>query len=473
MKPKNKVANKPAIPSSFENRYLLHLIANAKKYLLFLLILIVFLITATNFIANKLLLKGGESYYYLYAAEHGFYNSLTTLVSLFSDRILFLIPPLLSILSLLILFKLTEKIKLKKEFVFFFVLFFILTPTFLFSFTAFSAYSLFFLLVMAGFWLLFRDKEKIRILSLIPFIIATFVDSFSTFLLLSLQLIYLLTKRSKKIKDNFLSFSAGVTLFLLIFNKFVFNIPILIGPFHRQKIFPDLISDLGGLSGISIFMFILAVIGLAVTWKKKEFYAAYLLLPVIILAYLFNAQAIFYLSILMVFFATVGFLKLFARHWSIVLLKKLTFFLLLLGIVFSTLTYVERMSEYLPLNADQEALTWIKENTPKDAKVLSYPENAYFIKYFSDRTPFSQFYNNDNEGSSGTNLDLNQQIFSSVYIQELFPLLEKNNLSIIYINQDMKEALPTEQGFLFLLKNEKFKLIHSYQESEVWAFKKE
>lgn len=473
MKPKNKFANKPSLSSSFKNRYLSHLIANTKKYLLFLLILIVFLVTAANFIANKPLLKGGESYYYLYAAERGSYNSLTMLVSLFSERILFLIPPLLSIFSLLILFKLTEKLKLKKEFVFFFTLFFILTPTFLFSFTAFSAYSWFFLLVMMGFWLLFHHQEKIRIFSLIPFIMATFVDSFSAFLLLSLQLVYLLTKRNKKIKDNFLSFSAGLTFFLLIFNKFVFNIPILIGPFHPQKIFPDLISDLGSLSGISVFMFILAVIGLAVTWKKKEFYTTYLLLPVIIVAYLFNTQTIFYLSILMVFFATVGFLKLFEQRWSLVLLKKLTFFLLLLGIVFSTLTYVERMSEYLPLNADQEALTWIKENTPKDAKVLSYPENAYFIKYFSGRTPFSQFYSNDDRGSSGTNLDLNQKIFSSVYIQEIFPLLEENDISIIYINQDMKDTLPKEQGFLFLLKNEKFKLIHSYQGSEVWAFKKE
>ena len=124
MKPKNKFANKPGISSSFKNRYLLHLIINTKKYLLFLLILIAFLVTAVNFIANKPLLKGGESYYYLYAAEHGFYNSLTALVSLFSERILFLIPPLLSIFSLLILFKLTEKLKLKKEFVFFFTLFF-------------------------------------------------------------------------------------------------------------------------------------------------------------------------------------------------------------------------------------------------------------------------------------------------------------------------------------------------------------
>lgn len=467
--------NKPAFPTSFKNKYLLHLITNTKKYLLFLLILIVFLVTATNFIANKPLLKGGESYYYLYAAEHGPYNSLTTLVSLFSDQILFLIPPLLSILSLLILFKLAEKIKLKKEFVFFFALFFILTPTFLFSFTTFSAYSLFFLLVMLGFWLLFHHQEKIRMFSLIPFIIATFVDGFSTFLLLSLQLIYLLTKRSKKIyiKDNFLFFSTGITFILLIVNKFVFNIPVLIGPFHPQKIFPDLISDLGGLSGISIFMFILAVIGLVVTWKKKEFHITYLLLPIIILAYLFNTQTIFYLSILMVFFATVGFLKLFERHWSLVLLKKLTFFLLLLGIVFSTLTYIERMSEYLPLNADQEALTWIKENTPKETTILSYPENAYFIKYFSARTPFSQFYSDNKGSSSGINLDLNRQIFSSVYIQELFPLLEENNVSIVYINQDMKAVLPKEQGFLFLLKNEKFKLIHSYQHSEVWAFKKE
>jgi len=37
----------------------------------------------------------------------------------------------------------------------------------------------------------------------------------------------------------------------------------------------------------------------------------------------------------------------------------------------------------------------------------------------------------------------------------------------------MKSRLPEKQGLLFLLKNEKFKLIYFNQEVEVWRFKKD
>jgi len=65
---------------------------------------------------------------------------------------------------------------------------------------------------------------------------------------------------------------------------------------------------------------------------------------------------------------------------------------------------------------------------------------------------------------------LSQEIFNAFYIDELFPLLEKNEVSIIYVSEDMKRQLPTQQEFLFLLQNERFKLLYFSEEVEVWSF---
>ena len=81
-------------------------------------------------------------------------------------------------------------------------------------------------------------------------------------------------------------------------------------------------------------------------------------------------------------------------------------------------------------------------------------ENEYFIRYFAKRSVVSD-----------------PKILAATYINELFPLLEENNISIIYITKDMRRKLTEEQGFLFLLKNERFKLAHASKEAEVWLFR--
>ena len=241
----------------------------------------------------------------------------------------------------------------------------------------------------------------------------------------------------------------------------------MLGPFHMGQIVSDLVSDLGGLSGIGLFLLLIAIIGLAVTWKKRKFYVVYFLLPLLIPAYLYRTNTIFPLAIVIAVFAALGFIKIFERHWVLDSLKKFTFLLLILGIIFSSLTYLDRITINGPTSADEETLTWIKKNTPNDAIILSDPKNSYYINYFAERKAFS--------GPSKVNNvnNISAQIFSALYIQDLFPLLEENDISYIYLTSDMKQKLPADQGILFLFKNEKFKLVHSYQGYEVWKFTKE
>ena len=104
-------------------------------------------------------------------------------------------------------------------------------------------------------------------------------------------------------------------------------------------------------------------------------------------------------------------------------------------------------------------LEWINKNTAEKAIIFSAPENNYYIQYLAKKAAFSG------------NPEVINSIFTATYIDQLFPLLEENKIKILYITKQMKEQLPTDYGLLFLLKNERFKLVHSQGETEVWAFK--
>jgi len=448
------------------SRYFSHFIRHEKKYIIAIMILLFSVQMLSNLTADKPLFIGSESYYYLSLSEQGIhYNSLVNLISLIPPSLVFLIPLFIAIFSVLILFDLSKNL-LDKETTFFFILFLILTPGFILSFVTLSSYASFLLLTLLGFFLISKQNKKLRYLSLLPFILAAFFDLFSALLLLVMQSIYLFNGRDKK--DRLPFYAAITTAVLLIFNQLITKIPLLLGPFHRQEIFTSLFSDLGGLSGLGLFLIILSFVGFTDILKKGRFKLLYLL-PLLIPAYFFNTDIIFFLAVITSLLAAFGFLKLFEKKWNLLSLKKFTIILLILGILFSTLAYMDRLPESQPLKEDKEVLSWIEENTPENSVVLSVPENTYLIKYFAKRSPVFIF----DKGKNKEKAELSKNVFSSLYIQDLFPLLEANDVKFIYINRDMKKELPKDQGFIFLLKNERFKLIHSSGDSEVWVFENE
>lgn len=460
-----------------KNRYCRHLFTHQKKYLFLLAMLVLSAPFVMNAIHDKPLFIGGESYYHLVSAEQkDNFNLVVFILSLIPLSIkqagAFLLSPLLGLVSLYLFFSLAEKNKFSPQFTFFFLAFLIISPAFIFTFTTLSSYSMFIFLVVLGFLLLTQESRTPQYFSLLPFVAATFFDTFSTFLLLCLIVFYVQNiKNHQKKQDSFMKLLMGTVIFFIFINGFILHLPFIIGPFYIEQALHDLISDLGrGLSGISFFSVLLGFIGLIVALKKKRIYPAYLLLAIIIPFYIYRPEILFFLIILSTVFTTIGFIKIFEEKWRLPSLKKFTFLLLLLGIVFSTLAYLDRIPQSSPTVTETAALTWMKENIPKNEIVFSFPENSYYILYLSEHKPFYALNDQDNEAQKAND---SIGISSALYIEDLFPLLEQHNISLIYITKDMKSRLPEKQGLLFLLKNEKFKLIYFNQEVEVWRFKKD
>lgn len=453
-----------------KNKYFLRLLKHNWKYLSGLILLISGIIFISNFVRKKPLLAGGESCYHLL--------HLQGIIPAVPENWWVAVPIILSLAFVILALGLAKKLDLPRRETTIFLAILILTPAFILPMATLSAYLLAAVLSLAGLILLSQKHRKIKWLSLILFLLATCVDFFSSLFLVAVQIIYLSNYADKSEKSHFLKkwlipiITGLVALFGLIFLKTGF----FIGPFHRGQVFADLISDLGGYSGIGFFVLIFALIGLMMGWKKR-FPATiwiYVLSLGTIFSYFLNTEMIFYLSLIGAYFAALGLIAIFDRPWALETVKKFTLFIVILGIVFSTLTYLDRVSEYPPRAGEPEALSWIKANTPEESIIFTLPESSDYTEYFSQRKTFYQLRHPLGKGREAKIKEsASEIILNSTYMDITSPILDQNNISLIYLPPGFRQTYPAEQGLLFLLKNEKFKLVHSTEGAEVWVYQKE
>lgn len=458
------MSTKPTNNKNALSEYYFNLILRYQRTFLSVLLIVLWSIPLlSNYLEEKPLLIGGESYYYLSSAQQELpYHPFSLLLKIIPDQAALLIPLLISLGILLLFYLLAEKMRLSQKKKFFLGLFYILTPTFIFTSLTFSSYSLFIFLILLGTNLLLQDSRK-KYFSIFPFLTASLMDTFSGLVLLIGITIY--SYATKKSKDRYhIALIIGISA-LIVLNAVLFKAPFILGPFHVQNKAADLVSDLGSLHGVGVFMILLAAIGIITNWQKKNLVILISSLTIALTAYLLNTYTMYFFAVFIISVAALGFVDLLEQDWKLPFLRNAVILLLLLGISFSTVSYYDRLAEYAPTAIDQKALEWISRNTDPNTVVLSAPENSYYISYFAERESVFSLHQNYRKEYT-----LSQNIFSAFYIDELFPLLEENKVSVIYVSEDMKEELPPQQEFLFLLQNERFKLLYFTGNAEVWAF---
>ncbi|MBR9683471.1 hypothetical protein GOV03_02935 [Candidatus Woesearchaeota archaeon] len=259
-----------------------------------------------------------------------------------------------------------------------------------------------------------------------------------------------------------------LTILILIFTfiNIFLNKTFLLGPYRAQNIFIDLFSDLGGLFGFSMFIILLAITGLLITWKRKKFFLAYIVLPILLAFSIYQTSLLIYLNFFVIFLASFGFIHFLNKKWKIEIIKNIFLFLLILGILFSTLTSLIHLSELPPTSTLERNFVKINEKVAPNQTIFSHPQDSYLIEYFAKRPAFIHYHDTDFKIKK----DLTDQIFESTYIKETFPLLEQTNISYIYLPPETKADLPPDRGLLFLLQNERFKRIYKRNDIELWKF---
>jgi hypothetical protein len=264
---------------------------------------------------------------------------------------------------------------------------------------------------------------------------------------------------------------AGILSVLSLSNFLFLNVPLISPNFNSSSFLVNLLSDLGSVGGLSLFVSLLALLGMNLLWKDRNYRFLGVFLLLALIASFFSYSYVLLVGILSLFFAIHTLMNLFQKEWKLPLLKSFTVLIILLGIFFSITSYALRVNTFGPSAEEYQTLTWIKENLPSDLKVLSTPENSYYLSYLGDKQPL--VYYHEVYSLFPTKIAENEQLrqmFTSAYTSTTFPLLEQNKIELIYISPSDIKTLPSESSLLSVLKNERFKMVHSSGEAEAWSF---
>lgn len=431
---------------------------------------------------------------------------------------IFMLSPLLALGSILLFLKFSDNLKFDKFKTFLFTFVLILTPAFILNFTILSNYAVIIFLACLGLCLLSSKNKLLKYLSIIPLCIISLFEGLSTFMILAALISYYFhsslfpiirdklknfnlennvkTKKNKE-KDTFgnkfvnelIAFKVSklviFILFILLFiNKLFFEISWVSETFNSNLFFSNLVSDLGAFSGLSIFVLFLAIFGLFTSWKDKGSIVIYLSLFVSFVSYYLNNNAVIFISIILAYFASDFIRWVIDRKWSLNEAKNFTLLLIFLGLLFSSISYVERLSDYSPYQEKLEMISWLEENYYNgdvgNVVLLSSPENSQYVSALSNFDTFpgiSSLESLDPELWYRVNTQLERdsyiegkEVFSLTYPSVLFPLLEEYNVGYIYVDPQLRTEFEGKRGLLFALRNERFKLIHSHEQHEIWEF---
>ena len=386
---------------------------------------------------DALLLSGKEAYYYL---QEG---AVSTILLFLKDNIALniiqltkILPVTLGILSAILFYSILRRLRLNYGIVIISTLILIISPSFIYLFGTLNSFSFTSFLFLLSMQLFLRKKEFLGVatLYLIPFFGLT-----STLLGLLLVLIYSLKKQR--------------------FRLFLGSLPsIAILYFYQIKTIPNyslgVISDFGGQYGIGFFIILLSLFGLQVLWKKK--YKHLTLYTVILSLWAFSAWDIkifAYLNFILVGLAALGLIGMMKSTWKSELIKQLSIIIMICGLIFSGLSYINFVSSDLPNKEVIEMINYMK--TIPEGKVFSQDSREYWIKY------------------SGNEFITDETMFYTRDIEQALEIINTKKIKYLWIDKEMKEKIWTEedQDLQYLLKYSKnFKINKMNNYITLWEF---
>jgi hypothetical protein len=380
---------------------------------------------------------------------------------------------LLGIITIILFNAILKRFKLLYFQRFAIIMVLVLSPLFLNTFLIpEQTFFIIFMQILAFY--LYTRKDNLKYISVFPYLLLSFFSIFHTFIALLLILVYeQRTNKNYKFPIILSVCMLGITAYINIPIYFIYGFLKIQLP--KENLFQYYITDLGSSAGFGVFTIILFVFGTIKTWKdkySKNYIMVYTLLCAFLaLSYLYPPY-LPYLNFIVMIFSGLGFLFLFEMKWDLRIIKNFTIFIIILGLLFSGISYSKRVSTMSPTPELIESFDFLKEKY-SDAIILTDPSYGHMIKYYArseviiDSSPdFIEDYEYYIKG-----IDL---VFQSRSLKSTTKFLDKYNINIILITKEMKKGLVwtrENQGLLFLMENsQKFKLIHHRPDIEIWEY---
>lgn len=472
-----------------------------RNLLLFAIVIMLVVLTLPTFVRfyeGNDSLVGSEPYYHFRAARElikaGSYNPFSPPDSVhdtsYSDRDYFfspyhyllvyaskfvslyaasrLVPLLLGIVSLLVFNLLLRRFVAEAYQRHIILLLLVLNPAFIYTFTVSNPQAAAIALSLLGFYFFLKEGKLCLFLSVLCFALVSIFSLFNALLVIVLLLAFILTKN--ELQSRFV---------IIVFLLAIFSVAKRASFFYNYtyapqlNIFGNLFSDLGGMIGFGIFSIVLAVCGVASSWKFKSRFIFFFVLAILLLGSLFfvGNVANMYLMFLVAVAAGVGLVDLYDAKWKVRPVKGLALLILFCGIIFSTASYMTRLGSMPPDRGAVDSLGWMGLNTFKDGFVLSHYDDGYLISTLA-RNPVLA----DSLATASYDQQfiykLQDSIFYSRNLNNVKYLFNAYNIKYIYVTPEMKSGLVWsrhDEGLLFLFTSKStFQNIYSKEGYDVW-----
>jgi len=154
-------------------------------------------------------------------------------------------------------------------------------------------------------------------------------------------------------------------------------------------------------------------------------------------------------------------------------LKNNVLLLILCGLIFSSGSFINRFSHSGPEYGEVLSLQWLEHKFSNNEKVFSYYEYGYLITAYSGAEVYTdkRYYQSSRDKMR---IIQSNDVFSSRNLKNITNFLKKNDLTYIWINQEMKDGLiwsNEDEGMLFVLaSSNSFKRIYKYLGVEIWKY---
>ncbi len=392
--------------------------------------------------------------------------------TLFSFKIAaLLLPPLLGLFTLFFFYRIIGLFFPHPKQHLLAGLFCLTNPVFLTLFTeATNLTFITFCLAAGSYFFLQKDRSQYAA----PFFFGMILFYGSAHIILTALLIFTLGKMSSKpMYGNCLSFIFVVCLvaqFFLSSLKLEMTFPAFL------TLLQQLLSDLGGKFGISVFALFISIFGAYTFWTERKVrafpHAFFFILSTLFFTFFSASYYLLYLILPITVFATTGFFSLIRRQWKMENLRDLTIFLLILGIIFSATSTVSRTAAIEPDPEMMSALLWLKENSYENAIILTSEKYANTVTYATERRViYDKIAAADPENE--LIVEEVQRLFHTRDIDVALSFFEHYQIDYVIVFSDMSSGLiwnTNEEGLLFVLKNGKnFKKVFENNNVAIWS----
>jgi hypothetical protein len=311
-------------------------------------------------------------------------------------------------------------------------------PATMYVFSAPVPDSMALLIVIFSFYLSLFKSLALRMLSLLAACSLLLFGSFPFLLSIVLIISSWIKERNKQLIFISFLFLAGV----------VFWVYGIVSPSVGFSAFlSSIVADFGGLYGIGLFHMMLALAGIIILWPHRLSARPMYFSAIFILGAfgIFGSRIIIYSVFIVAFFSAVAIRWLANFKWESGLIKRFTIIVVVCGLLFSTASYLDRISSMEPTPQLVLGLDWLRQQ-PKGI-VLSDTSNTFWIQYFAGMEALAK------PGENDANIS---RLFASRSLQFTNETLYSSGVKYIWIDPSMKDGkvwVKPEEGMLFLFRN--------------------